>query len=127
MTMWVALLPLLVATSSAFTTNVYSVGSHVAPLNVAASMDWEDETLLMRYAQDCASSDSCSLDDAQTCLSHVIRIQSGCSSGSLIGSSVCEDVDVAAELVANLREKIKQKSQQLRYVSLTSFLSLCPE
>lgn len=121
--MRVTLLSLLVASSSAFTTNMQSI-SRVAPLNVAATMDWDDEAFLMQYAQDCASSGSCSLEDYEACLNNVIRIQSGCSSGSLVGSDVC-DVDGAVELVANLREKIAKETERLSLVTIgTSIFNL---
>lgn len=113
--MRVTLLSLLVATSSAFNANLKSI-SRVAPLNVAATMDWDDEAFLMQYAQDCASTGSCSLEDYEACLDNVIRIQSGCSSGSLVGSDVC-DVDGAVELVANLREKICKETRRLSLLS----------
>jgi hypothetical protein len=78
-------------------------------------MDWNDqdldETFLMQRAEACASSDSCSLQDARTCLDDVLHVQSGCLGKTVLGS-VCENVDAAAELVANLRQKIQQKTRE---------------
>lgn len=78
-------------------------------------MDWNqqdlDETFLMKRAQACADSDSCSLQDARICLDDIIRVQSGCVSGAILGS-VCENVDVAAEVVAKLRQKVQDKTKE---------------
>lgn len=87
------------------------------PLQVGYALDFnndEDEFALMQKAMTCATSDVCSLEDTQVCLDNVIQIQSGCASGTLVGNAVCENVDATAELVANLREKIQQKTNQLR-------------
>lgn len=91
------------------------VVSAVGPLNVGMALDWKnqdlDESFLMQRAEACAHSDSCSLEDARVYLDDVIHVQSGCVTGSVLGG-VCENVDVAAELVANLRQKIVQKTRE---------------
>lgn len=112
--MRVSLSLLLVASSSAFTANVHTV-RHLAPLHVGATWDWNnDESFyLQEQAESCASSDSCSLEDARVCLDNMIRIQSDCSSGSLVGSKVCEDVSDAAAIVGSLREKIDTQSKRM--------------
>lgn len=108
---------LVAGSSSAFTTNVQQRPTTL-PLHVGVALDWnsqqEDESFLMQWASECADSESCSLEDAKFCLDNVIRIQSGCSSGSLVGNSVCDDVVVAAGIVANLREKIDRETKRLR-------------
>jgi hypothetical protein len=115
--MRVSLSLLLLSSSSAFTANVRTV-RRLAPLHVGATWDWKndanDESFFLQQAQSCASSDSCSLEHAQVCLDNMIRIQSGCSSGSLVGSEVCEDVYDAASIVGNLREKIDTQSKRMR-------------
>lgn len=114
--MRVSLSLLLVASSSAFTANVHTV-RRLAALHVGTSWDWKndnDVSFFLRQAQSCVSSDSCSLEHAQVCLDNMIRIQSGCSSGSLVGSEVCEDVYDAASIVGNLREKIDTQSKRMR-------------
>ena len=122
MTMMRVLLSLFFVTgSSAFTTNVQRTTS--LPLNVGVALDWnsqDEESFLMQWASECADSESCSLEDAKVCLDNVIRIQSGCSSGSLVGNSICEDVDVAAGIVANLREKIDSETKRLSLISAGS-------
>lgn len=102
---------LLIASASSFAPNVQTV-HRLAPLNVGATFD--DESFWMQQAQSCASSDSCSLEENKSCLENVIRIQSACSAGALLGDKVCEDVTSAAEIVANLRSKIDKQSQRLR-------------
>jgi hypothetical protein len=114
--MRVSLFLLLVASSSAFTANVRTV-RRLATLHVGASWDWKndnDVSFFLQQAQSCVSSDSCSLEDAQVCLDNMIRIQSGCASGSLVGSEVCEDVYDAAAIVGNLRKKIETQSKRMR-------------
>jgi hypothetical protein len=83
---------------------------------VGYALDWNtaDEMFLMQKAQTCADSDSCTLDDAKAYLDDVIHIQSGCASGVLLGSDVCNNVDTAAGVVATLREKIDRESKRVR-------------
>lgn len=94
-----------------------SVTPRLQPLNVGATLDMFDDTqgddnwLMFQQARDCASSDSCSLEAAEGYLSDVLHVQSACASGALVGNDdVCENVDVAAEIVANLRAKIALES-----------------
>lgn len=103
---------LLVASASSFAPKVQTV-HRLASLNVGATYD-DDSSFWMAQAQSCASSDSCSLEENKLCLENVIRIQSDCSAGSLLGDKVCDDVSSAAEIVANLRSKIEKQSQVLR-------------
>lgn len=96
----------------------------ITRLNVGFSPDWNDEwnseedaMIIMSRAQICSESDSCSLEDAKLYLDNVLRIQSGCASGDLVGNAVCENVDRVAEVVANLREKIQLETKRLRYAA----------
>lgn len=66
----------------------------------------------MMKAQECANSDSCSIDSARDYLREVIHVQSGCAAGTLAGKALCEDQLFAAEVVASLREKIKTGSER---------------
>ena len=74
--------------------------------------------ILMQRARACASSNECSVEDAEIFLHDVLHVQSSCASGVLMGNALCENQDSAAEIVANLRAKIEQGKQelQLRYV-----------
>lgn len=85
------------------------------PLHVGIAWDWNDqdldETFLMQRAQACADSDSCSLDDARTCLDDVLHIQSGCVTGAVAGN-ICDNVDGVIEVVAKLRQKISAKATE---------------
>ena len=100
---------LLVASASAFSTPSQTI-HRLAPLNVGATYD---ESFWMEHAQTCANG-SCSLEENKLCLENVLRIQSACSAGSLLGDKVCEDVTSAAEIVSNLRSKIEKQSKALR-------------
>lgn len=105
---------LLVASAASFSPRIKTV-HRLAPLNVGATLSWDeaDEAVWMEHAQSCADSDSCSLEENKVCLEHVLRIQSACSAGSLVGDAACDDVTSAAEIVANLRSKIAKQSQIL--------------
>ena len=89
--------------------------STAGPLHVGIAWDWNDqdldETFLMQRAHACADSDSCSLDDARTCLDDVLHIQSGCVAGAVAGNA-CDNVDGVTETVAKLRQKIANKTTE---------------
>jgi hypothetical protein len=112
----ILLLSSLLSSASAFTAPRPALRLSTLPLNVGAALDWNtyDERSIMERAFDCANSDSCSLEDAKVCLDDVVHIQSGCASGALLGSDVCEDVGTAVDVVANLRVKIDQETQRVR-------------
>jgi len=83
----------------------------------------DDEWFLMQSAQDCAKSDTCSLEEAIKSYENVMRIQSGCASGVLVGSAVCENADTSAELVATLRQKVDQGTKRLSALKTGSNLT----
>lgn len=78
-------------------------------LNAAAfAIDSEDDAMaVMLRARDCASSDSCSIDDAQEYLREVVHIQGSCAAGTLAGQTLCDDIAFASEVVSGLRAKIE--------------------
>lgn len=74
---------------------------------------------MMHRAQVCAESDSCSLEEAQTCLKGLLYVQMQCiGSGVLSPSVVCnvETVDIVTDVVDKLRNKIQNESQRLVWV-----------
>mmetsp|Transcript_49996 Transcript_49996/g.55835 ORF Transcript_49996/g.55835 Transcript_49996/m.55835 type:complete len:300 (+) Transcript_49996:181-1080(+) len=68
-----------------------------------------DGIYLMNRAQVCASSDSCSLEEAQTFLDDILHQQKECIGAGVLSTkaAICDNIDVTAELVANLRDKIE--------------------
>ncbi|KAL3802230.1 hypothetical protein HJC23_001774 [Cyclotella cryptica] len=60
----------------------------------------------------CANSDSCSIDTAESYLREIVRIESACAAGTMSGDSICKDVGKVSEVVAGLREKIRQGAKQ---------------
>uniref|UniRef100_A0A7S4V623 Uncharacterized protein n=1 Tax=Ditylum brightwellii TaxID=49249 RepID=A0A7S4V623_9STRA len=100
--------------SSAFTPpSLKAPPTFTTKLNLHAAADSEDDAMyLMMKAQECANSDSCSIDSARDYLREVIHVQSGCAAGTLAGKALCEDQLFAAEVVASLREKIKTGSER---------------
>lgn len=68
---------------------------------------------LLELASQCATSDSCSIDMAELYLREIFHAQSGCiamTGGTTVDSTMCENVDVVAQVVANLRNKIGASS-----------------
>jgi len=72
----------------------------------------EDEAMkLMIRGQECANSESCSIEMASDYLQEVVYMQSGCGAGALVGTTVCDDVQFASEVVSSLRQKIEDGSK----------------
>ena len=55
-----------------------------------------------------ASSDSCSIDNAESYLREIVRIESGCAAGMMSGDAICRDVVMVSNVVARLRQKVKE-------------------
>ncbi len=68
----------------------------------------DDATYLLHKAEECALSDSCSIDDARLFLREVIHLESGCAAGTLVGDDLCNDQQHVAEIVASLRAKVER-------------------
>lgn len=68
----------------------------------------DDATYLLHKAEECALSDSCSVDDARLFLREVIHLESGCAAGTLVGDDICNDQQHVAEIVASLRAKVER-------------------
>jgi hypothetical protein len=84
-------------------------------------METEDDArFILSKAKECAygDDDSCDLQDCEVLLHEMLHMQSGCVTGTLIGHDLCDEQDIAADVVAHLREKIKEKKKVLtkRYV-----------
>lgn len=91
----------------------------------------EDARFILSKAKECAydTNDSFNADDAEILLREMLHMQSGCVTGTLIGHDLCEEQDVAADIVAHLRAKInsqRTKQQQGKPVPHKSTESLVP-
>lgn len=88
-----------------------SLRTQVASTVANSLGDHDDDYLrfrqMMTQARECAFSDSGSAVDARRFLREILRLESGCVSGSLSGD-ICDNIDEVAELVAHLRVKAKQ-------------------
>lgn len=90
-----------------------SVAQHAVTLLQADTED--DAAYLMHKAEECAFSDTCSVDDAKSFLREVVHVQSGCAAGTLLGHELCDDQAHVADIVAHLRAKVEQgQSSSLR-------------
>lgn len=66
----------------------------------------EEASYIMSKAQECAFSDTCSMEDAEMYLREVVHVQGDCAAGVISGHDLCEDVTLTVEIVAGLRDKI---------------------
>lgn len=92
-----------------------------------ASSETEDQArYVLSRAKECAycsndedeNDECCSIEECESLLHEMIRLQSRCVTGTLIGQDLCDDQDVVADVVAHLRHKVKTQKQQAieRYV-----------
>jgi hypothetical protein len=58
-------------------------------------------------AQECALSDSGTVQQAKLFLREIVHLQSSCVIGTLAGRQVCENQAQVAEIVQHLRDKIE--------------------
>lgn len=87
----------------------------IDPLGVGYALELPENDpcfSILEHARKCISSNDCSLEETEECLDEVLHMQSDCATGA-VESPVCENVDVAAELVANLRAKISSLKQAM--------------
>lgn len=93
----------LLMSSTGFSPVHQGVKRRAAPLDSAIPLD-KDPASLMSQAVDCSTSDTCSIEDAKLYLNEIIDVQSNCASTAR--NSICDNQQKAAEVVANLRQKI---------------------
>ena len=63
--------------------------------------------ILLNKARECAFSDDSGAADAKEYLMKILEIESGCVSGMLAGSELCENIEEVADIVAHLRQKVQ--------------------
>eukprot|EP00525_Craspedostauros_australis_P012125 CAMPEP_0198133290 /NCGR_PEP_ID=MMETSP1442-20131203/59487_1 /TAXON_ID= /ORGANISM="Craspedostauros australis, Strain CCMP3328" /LENGTH=393 /DNA_ID=CAMNT_0043794405 /DNA_START=150 /DNA_END=1332 /DNA_ORIENTATION=+ len=81
---------------------------NMPPSREDGEFDGSDPFMVTQMAQDCADSDTCSVEDAEKYLRGLLMIQSDCAANILDEeNAICRDVGTAAALVAALRDKIK--------------------
>lgn len=85
----------------------------VGTASSAVAMEVEEgdtAALIMARAARCANEAYCSLDDLQQSLDAVLHVQSECvaQASALYKNPVCDNVQVAAEVVGKLRHKIRE-------------------
>lgn len=93
-----------------FAPRSFSKTSPVVNANVALLLadNENDAAFLLHKAEECALSDSCSVDDAKLFLREVVHLESGCAAGTLVGDNLCDDQAHVAEIVASLRAKVER-------------------
>ena len=102
---------LLASTVSGFMIPNSPAHNNAGPLFSAMVVETEaDARMLLSRAKQCAYGDSCSVEEAEFLLNEMLHTQSGCVTGTLVGHDLCEEQDVAADIVAHLRQKVKNKS-----------------
>jgi len=71
-------------------------------------IDSEGEaTYVMAKASECANSESCSIEEAESYLQEVLHLQSGCAVGNIRNHDICDDITIPVEIIAGLRHKIE--------------------
>jgi hypothetical protein len=81
----------------------------------------EDENsyrYLMARARECAFSDYTTSTEARQYLQAILHLEEGCISGSLTGHDLCDNVNEMAEIVAHLRQKVKEDTFDIRCVKV---------
>jgi hypothetical protein len=73
------------------------------------SISEQDALYLLAKAQECAFSDSATIEEAKHHLSEVLHIQSGCVVGTIAGRDLCDNQEQVAEIVVHLQAKIDQQ------------------
>jgi hypothetical protein len=69
--------------------------------------------ILLAKARECAFSDDGSAVDAKLFLSRILELESGCASGTVSDSEVCDtNVVELAEIVSHLREKVNSRASR---------------
>jgi hypothetical protein len=116
-TSWVASGFVVVTTTSPTTTRLLKLNKPLA-VGVVVMETEDDARFILSKAKECAYGDTCDLKDCETLLNEMLHMQSGCVTGTLIGHDICEEQDVAADVVAHLREKVKEHNELAkRYVT----------
>merc|ERR1711957_475304 len=110
----------------AFTPQVGLTHSRHSAIELQSNINPENEVNIMAKARECADSETCSIDEAESYLQDVLRLQSACGSMSLDASylGVCEDITIPNDIIASLRYKIettaKTPANALTIKSMTS-------
>jgi len=98
--------------------------SSPSALNVGAvwTDDINNDIYLMNRAEACANSESCGLEEASAFLDDILHQQKECIGAGVLSTkaTICDNVDVTAEIVANLRAKIELQRRQVAPVKVQS-------
>lgn len=95
--------------------------SALASSNAVFIRDVEKDESTYRYllaqARECAFSDRAVTDprDAKRYLMQILELESGCASGTLSGSDICNNIEELVDIVAHLRQKVEQPHVIVRY------------
>jgi hypothetical protein len=112
----------LLSVASAFSPVVGRMPSQtrLAALQSTLSLGEHDNDSNYRYlfakAKECAYSDQASEAEARSFLNRILEFESDCVSGALVGQPMCQNVDEVADIVSNLRAKVKSHAVDTRYV-----------
>jgi len=85
-------------------------------IELQSSPDPENDSMfIMARARECADSETCSIEEAESYLQDVLRLQSACTTGATVSFDasyfdVCDDITVSNDIIASLRQKIKNSA-----------------
>mmetsp|Transcript_5655 Transcript_5655/g.7228 ORF Transcript_5655/g.7228 Transcript_5655/m.7228 type:complete len:273 (+) Transcript_5655:160-978(+) len=123
---------LITETCVAFSTAPVSFMKHQAPTTVrmdtilkSHAIDSEDEAfMLMMNASTCATSDTCSIEEAEEYLNAMLHIQSNCATGTLNKAELCDDVIIPSQIISSLRQKVTNEVEVRNQTSVFGFQKL---
>jgi hypothetical protein len=89
------------------TTTTHTRTTRISMVGTVIMETEDDARFILSRAKLCAYDPDCSVEDAEIMLNEMLHVQSGCAMGTLVGHDLCEEQDVAADVVAHLREKVR--------------------
>ena len=77
----------------------------------SAVFDSQGDAVFMAKASECANSESCSIEEAESFLHEVLHLKSGCVVGNIRNNDIYEYITIPNEIIAGLRHKIETSAK----------------
>jgi hypothetical protein len=90
------------------TTTTHTTRTRISMVSTVIMETEDDARFILSRAKLCAYDQECPLEDAEILLREMLHVQSGCAMGTLVGHDLCEEQDVAADVVAHLRDRLRK-------------------
>ena len=104
---------LMVQNSAAFTLQVGHIQRSQlgTELRSQATYPEGEAMFVMAKASECANSELCSIEEAESFLHEVLHLQSDCAADNIRNHDVCDDITIPNEIIAGLRYKIEASAR----------------